>query len=285
MAARSFPGPWDRKTLYRAPPPPLSRFCLAFFGWWMGKPIPAARQPQTVGIGDRLGFGVSASGYGRSMEQDIDTTALKALLDDLTGALDARHAVVVEKIGELRRLNHANPHRRGGLGSVDAQKYALGSVLAMLGVTAIEEPNLDTRLLGLLAHPVQMMRWMARLIEVGIPPHLDRLIDAIFADRERAAWCEQWGRILQWRYRAPLYRAAVQSFLDSGRTGPSESWRRRDITEDQANLILTLVGLLDEPAPALTTRGEAFDWIYARGGNPAYWAEPGAPEGWENGNA
>lgn len=219
------------------------------------------------------------------MEQALDTATLIARLDTLSDALHAGHAIVAEKVGELRRQHHARPHRRGGSGSADAQKYALGSVLAMLGMAGIEDTALDTRLLGLLAHPVQMMHWMTWLIEAGVPARLDCLVDAIFADPARAAWCEQWGRILQWRYRAPLYHAAVQSFIDSGRTGPDETWRRKGITDDQANLILTLVDLLDVPAPALATRGEAFDWIHQRGGNPAYWAEPSAPAAGDGDNA
>lgn len=213
-------------------------------------------------------------------EQDNETAALLARLHAITAAIQAETAIVEERTAELRRQHRAAPYRRSGPGSVDAQKYALGGVLALLGVAAIEEPRLDIKLLGLLAHPIQMMRWIMRMIENGAPPRLDALIVAIFSDPNRARWCEQWGRILQWRYRAPLYQAAVVSFLESGRTGAGEPWRRKEMTEDQASLVLTLVDLLGGPSPALATRGEAFDWIHAYGGNPAYWVEPPSPE-WE----
>ena len=74
-----------------------------------------------------------------------------------------------------------------------------------------------------------------------------------------------------------LYDAAVQSFVDNGRAGWREPWRKKDVTDDQAALIATLVAILGESAPELATRGEAFDWIRARGGNPRYWREPSRP--------
>lgn len=81
------------------------------------------------------------------------------------------------------------------------------------------------------------------------------------------SFCRQWGRILEWRYRKPLYDAAVTSFVESGHIGPKKAWRKHDVSDDQAALVAKLCDLLDEPPPRLETKGEAFEWIYARGGN------------------
>lgn len=211
-------------------------------------------------------------------QRKADTLALMAMIDGTIEKIDCQAAIVTDSLGELRRQARALSKRRGGPGSRDALQYALGSVLAMLGLADIG----DTALLGLFAHPKAITRWMGRELSRAPDAGFGALIAAVLADDRRRAWCERWGRILQWRYRKPLYDAAVQSFIDSGRTGPNEPWRRHDITEDQQSLMLTLADLLGEPIADIRTKGEAFDWIYARGGNPTYWAEPALPDDLED---
>ena len=206
---------------------------------------------------------------------DAELAALMSTLDALDLQVSADIALVEDKLPELRRLAKGEPHRGGGAGSRDANKYALGSVLVMLGLEHVG----DTVLLGLFAHPDLMLRWMAEARRSG-PQSFDALIGRILAEPERRAFCRQWGRILQWRYRKPVYDAAVTSFVESGLTGPKEKWRKHDASDDQMALIAKLCELLDEPLPDLKTKGEAFDWIYERGGNPEYWAEPETPQGW-----
>ncbi|MEH3100601.1 hypothetical protein [Sphingomonas adhaesiva] len=69
--------------------------------------------------------------------------------------------------------------------------------------------------------------------------------------------------------------------LASGKAGPDRRWRKRDITAAQLFLIRTLEALLGatfpDPPDAPATRGDAFDWIHAHGGNPTYWQEPPLP--------
>lgn len=206
-------------------------------------------------------------------EQKADFVALMAMIDGTVLAIDREIGIVTDCLSELRRQARALPERRGGPGSRDARKYALGSVLAMLALADAD----DTALLGLFAHPPLMLRWMSRELVRAPGAGFGALIEAVLADEHRRGWCAQWGRILQWRYRKPLYDAAVQSFIDSGRTGLDEPWRAHDITQDQHSLILTLADLRGEPIPDIRTRGEAFEWIRERGGNPTYWAEPALP--------
>ena len=207
---------------------------------------------------------------------DAELAAMMSTLDALDLQVSADIALVEDKLPELRRLAKAEPHRRGGAGSRDANKYALGSVLVMLGIEHIG----DTILFGLFAHPDLMLRWMAEARRSGGPQSFDALIGRIIADVERRAFCRQWGRILQWRYRKPVYDAAVTSFIESGRAGPKEKWRKHVASDDQIALIAKLCELLDEPLPDLKTKGDAFEWIYQRGGNPEYWAEPEMPGAW-----
>lgn len=206
--------------------------------------------------------------------------AVRQRSDRLIGAIEAKSRVCEASVGELRRQHHALARRRGGGKGPDASRYALGHVLAMVGAEDVS----DTALLGLLANPDEMLAWLGEARRAGAGPMVGDLVRAVFADEARCGWCEQWGRILQWRHRAALYHRAVRSFVDSGRTGPAEQWRRKDVTDDQAALIATLVGIIGEPAPAVLTRGEAFDWIYARGGNPRYWREPAPLPAVETGN-
>lgn len=207
---------------------------------------------------------------------DAELAALLSTLDALDMQINADISLAEDKLPELRRLAKAEPERRGGAGSRDANKYALGSVLVMLGFEHVG----DTVLLGLFAHPDLLLRWMAEVRQSGGPQSFDALIGRLLADPDRSAFCRQWGRILQWRYRKPVYDAAVTSFIESGRTGLKEKWRKHDASDDQMSLIAKLCDLLEEPPPNLRTKGEAFDWIHERGGNPEYWAEPAIPEAW-----
>ena len=193
----------------------------------------------------------------------------------IEGRLEGSIESINETIGELRRLARVEPHRRGGPGSKDAKKYELGSTLILLGFSDIEARELT----GLLAHPELMLRWLAEAAMRLPNASLAELVRLALKGEERRAFCRQWGRIIEWRYRMPLYRSSVAKFIRSGKAGPEASWRTLHVTEDQMHLIRVLTRLLDEEAPELQTRGEAFEWILDRGGNPKYWLEPSLPTG------
>lgn len=201
--------------------------------------------------------------------------ALRAELDALELAIADERSVVAEKLPELRRQARADPKRRGRDGT-DTIKYALGSVLVMLDCVRID----SAALIGLFANPDLMLRWMVEARQEHGPLTFAEMVAAAMADAQRYAWCKQWGICLQWRHRKNLYDASVTSFIESGRAGPREKWRRDDVSDDQADLIVRICGWLEEPLPDLSTKGEAFEWIYERGGNPTYWAEPQLPAEW-----
>lgn len=247
-------------------------------GWWIEQPTPVIG---LAGEASRWGVGCSlarrSGRMSRSMDESASTpgeiAALRQALDLLDRRIEREAAVCATSVAELRRQHHAAPKRRGGPGSADARRYALGSTLALVGAGEVD----DTALVGLLAHPVRMLAWMAEALERGAGPMFGDLVDAVLAAPGRRAWCQQWGRVLRWRQQKPRYDAAVASFIASGRTGPNEPWRRKDITDDQAALIAILADLMGESAPILALRGDAFDWIRDQGGNPTYWREPPLP--------
>lgn len=206
----------------------------------------------------------------RGMEELVscldDLAALRRALDLLDNRIEREAAVCTTRLSDLRRQHKAAPKRRGGAGSIDAKRYALGASLALVGAGDVDRDAL----LGLMAHPVQMLRWMTYALVDGAGPTFGAVIDAVLADSSRRTWCEQWGRILRWREQKQRYDAAVASFLVSGRTGAHEPWRREPATDDQIALVQILAGLLGEPIPDVSLRGPAFEWILERGGNPTY---------------
>lgn len=211
----------------------------------------------------------------------MDTAAkpsdrLRAIARDLAATDDriaGEIAIVADSAAELRRQHQAADKRRGGPGSADARKYALGSTLVMVGMDGVD----DTALLGLFAHPDRFARWTRAAIAAGAGPMLGDIAHWIFADPDRLAWCSQWGRILQWRRRKALYTQEVARFLETGPVDPDASWRRKPISIGQQALVATLCDLLAVPVTGLKNRGAAFEWLRLHNGNPNYWREPSLP--------
>lgn len=215
----------------------------------------------------------SEHGVENSTAFALSLDACRRDVADMTAKIDAATSICGASISDLRRQHHALTKRRGRGRAADASNYALGAGLVLVGMEGVD----DTALVGLMAHPDQMLGWLAQVRRTGAGPMFGDLVKAVFTDQACYAWCLQWGRVLQWRRRKALYDAAVTSFMSSGKAGPKARWRREEITDDQAALITTLAHILGEPLPGLANRGEAFEWIYARGGNPTYWQEPASP--------
>lgn len=225
---------------------------------------------------------ISASRTG--MNAGLPSDVLRAIARDLAltdGRIADEVAVVADSAAELRRQHLASDKRRGGPGSDDARKYALGSVLTVVGMEGID----DTALLGLFAHPDLMMTWMRAAMAAGAGPMLGDIVRSILADPIRLTWCRQWGRILQWRRLKALYTQEVERFLSTGPIDPHASWRRKPISIGQQALIAKLCELLRVHDPNLKDRGEAFEWLQMHGGNPSYWHEPPLPPNMDENNA
>jgi len=211
-------------------------------------------------------------GHIVSMTYDTDFAAIMAAIDGTADALRRDLGVVAETLPELRRQAYASPKRR----SRDATRYALGGALAVLGLERVD----SIALTGLFGNPDRMLAWLAEARSaIGAAPLVD-LIDAVLADDVRFDWCRQWGVHISWTHGKALYDAAVTAFVASSRTGPNERWRRADVTADQEQLIQRICVWRQLAQPMLATRGEAFDWILAHGGNPTWWAPPAVPVEW-----
>lgn len=207
-----------------------------------------------------------------SMSIADETQTLVRLKARLTSKID----LLGEDLTQLKRQAKARPHRRGGPGSEDAAKYALGSVLTLLGAGEAD----DMFLLGLFAHPKVMARWISDETEPANFTSFDNMIEHIRTDPAKYQWCEQWGVHLWWSYNKRLYDDEISSFKNSGRTGTQEKWRRRPVTPEQTYLIAEIVKMLGCTEPKISSRGEAFDWIHEKGGNPTYWKAPETPKDW-----
>lgn len=207
-----------------------------------------------------------------------DLVGLLAKLATIEHSAASELALAEERLPELRRQAKARLKRRGGSGSPDAEKYKLGSVLAMLGFRGAD----DLALLGLLASGDRGFQWLAEArVEHGPMPFAD-LVRLAIADEQRANWCRAWGEYRWKAYKKPIYDAAVADFLENGPVAPNEPWRGYDISDAQADVIEDICEAAGIPLPDLETRGEAFEWIRERGGNPAYWNEPEQPAEWED---
>lgn len=225
---------------------------------------------------------ISASRTG--MNAGLPSDVLRAIARDLAltdGRIADEVAVVADSAAELRRQHLASDKRRGGPGSNDARKYALGSVLTMVGMDGIDH----TALLGLCAHPDLMMNWMRVAMTAGAGPMFGDIVRSVLADPIRLDWCRQWGRILRWRRLKSLYTQEVECFLATGPIDPRASWRRKTISIGQRALIANLCELIGVRDPDLKDRGEAFDWLRMHGGNPKYWQEPPLPREMEKSDA
>jgi hypothetical protein len=201
---------------------------------------------------------------------------LKSLLA-LERAAASELAMVEEKLPELRRQARAKPKRRGGKGSPDAEKYKLGSILALCGFSGAD----DLVLLGFFACGDRALQWLAEARLKHGPTTFAEAVKAALADPVRADWCRQWGEYRRKIHKKAAYDASVTEFIESGKAGPREKWRRDQITPDQFDLIEDICEASRLPLPELANRGEAFEWIYACGGNPAYWQAPEEPEEWK----
>ena len=202
------------------------------------------------------------------------------LLSDLLAlerAAASELALIDERLPELRRQARAKPRRRGGTGSVDGEKYKLGSILTLLGFAGAD----DLVLLGFFSCGDRALQWIAEArLEHG-PITFAEAVKAALSDPVRTDWCREWGEYRRRSYKKAAYDASVTAFLDSGKTGPLAYWRGKDITPEQADIIEDICDTARLPMPELANRGEAFEWIYAHDGNPAYWQAPELPSEWK----
>lgn len=171
-----------------------------------------------------------------------------------------------EDLAELKRQAAAAGKRRAR----DEKRYELGGLLLTIGFE-----NIDYyALYGLMAHPDHLLKWSIETRQRGEAQDLVHLIEKIFDDDRRAERCAEWGRYLSWASMRTLYEAEVTSFIASGKAGKEQQWRRDPVSSKQFYLIAQICKLEGIANPNIAKKGNAFDWLYERDGNPRYFKRP-----------
>lgn len=195
-----------------------------------------------------------------------ETALLWSLLDRSRLPLEGR-------IGALEKHIHdaqAREHRRAAFNAVDRDKYALGGAFEPLGGLDLDPVKL-TGLLALgqvalvLLVSVALARPGANVIEL-----LKKLFDGSLGNDIR-----RHGVAVRWHWLSELYREETERFQASTvGNDPDARFRAKKPTKNQIYLINEICRLLQLGSRTFDTRGQAYDWLVAMGGNPRYWEAP-----------
>lgn len=189
---------------------------------------------------------------------------------DLSDRFEQELAEVTAELKELERLAAAKGKRRGehSLTSKDPQKYRLGSIFWVLAEDFNELD--DLALLGLLSWGPKTLQLLAKASRAE-DENLMQSITRIMADEDLRSSLRKRGGLLRWEKSRALYITEVENFATSAAArNPNGRWRRKSPSRKQIYLIAEIVRCFDISPPEICTRGEAFEWLYAVGGNPRY---------------
>ena len=208
---------------------------------------------------------------------DARPALLRLLAEYLATA--ATEAIAVEEIAraELAQLIHdaaAREHRRAAFNEYDRRSYRLGGSFRPSGGENLDDVAL-AGFLGLGVHGVMLLATIALR-----PEHQGKsvsgLLERLFRS-EAGPGIRAWGVHARFVHLQALYRQETDTFLASRKgRDPRQRWRREKVTVNQAYLIAEICILLEIGKPELGDRGEAFEWIHARGGNPRFRERPAA---------
>ena len=193
----------------------------------------------------------------------------------LAGLIDGQIRTTEIKVGDLDELIQkaaAREHRRAAHNLRDARCYRVGSSFEPVGALDLD----PTALAGWLASGNAGVLALAQigLSNPGdsIPELLARLFRSRIGGELRAL-----GVHARWMHRSVLYRQEVDEF----RASPAFSkrgWRSKPPTANQLYLVDEIALARQIEKPKLTTRGDAFEYIEAAGGNPVFGREPELPD-------
>ena len=196
---------------------------------------------------------------------------IQALLDQF----GIEENAAITPLSDLRREIHQYGKRRcDAEASRDNLKYYLGFAFEVNQALDVD----SLALAGLLSLPWQAFATL--FMDVSRVP--DRVIDGLrraLTNPSVLEWAQAQGVWLQWKRLEAIYRQEVDDFRNSDAYG-QKGWRRRSITRPQHYLIGEIHRVLGVQLPALATRGQAFDFIAANGGNPRFLFEPPVPARW-----
>ncbi len=179
------------------------------------------------------------------------------------------------RAGELASLIHdaeAREHRRAAFNARDAACYRLGSAfepgdglgldpVALAGWLALGDTGLLLLLRQALAAPGQ-----------SLSVSLAGLFDSPAGHGIRA-----WGVWARWHWLKALYIAETEEFLASP-AAKRPGWKTLPPKATQTHLIAAICADLQKEVQHFATRGTAFEWILAQGGNPRFNVAPPKPD-------
>jgi hypothetical protein len=184
----------------------------------------------------------------------------------------------VTPLNDLKREIHQYGKRRCDVeASRDNLKYYLGFAFEVNDALDVDSQALT----GLLSLP-----WEA--FEAGLAEDIrkpGRVIDGLRLALLQPAvleWARAQGVWLQWKRLEVIYRQEVEDFRNS-EAFQRKGWRRKAITRPQHYLIGEIHRILGVSVPPLATRGQAYEFIAANGGNPRFLTEPPVPAAWWKG--
>lgn len=185
--------------------------------------------------------------------------------------------VLSRRSAELDALIHdaqAREHRRAAFNARDAHCYRLGAAFEPAGGLDLD----PVALTGLLALGATGLLLLLRVTLRDPSADLVEQLQALFRSKAGLA-IREWGVWTRRQWLRALYLKETQLFLQS-RAGrdPQARWRRKFPTAEQTYIVAQICLDLQLQTPSLATRGEAFDWIGAKGGNPRFWIEPCKPD-------
>lgn len=89
----------------------------------------------------------------------------------------------------------------------------------------------------------------------------------------------EWGAWSRWHWLSALYNDEVSNFVNSRKGYDKlERWRTKAVTSRQRYLVEEIALIANEQVPTFATRGEAFEFILVRGGNPRFRQAPPRPQ-------
>lgn len=207
---------------------------------------------------------------------DADLTEqLRTAAARLYGQVLKGNPAYATRAGELDALIHdaeAREHRRAAFNARDAACYRLGSAfepgdglsldpVAVAGWLALGDTGLLLLLRQALANPGQ-----------SIAATLDELFGSAVGRDIRA-----WGVWARWHWLKALYLAETEGFLASP-AARRRGWKSLPPKSTQTYLIAAICADLQKEVQQFATRGAAFEWILAQGGNPRFNVEPAKPD-------
>ena len=185
----------------------------------------------------------------------------------------------VTPLSELKREIHQYGKRRCDKeASPDHLKYYLGFAFEVNGALDID----SLALAGLLS--ISSQGFTSIFENLDEDELSDSFMEALrYALSQPAVldWARAKGIWLQWKRLEVVYRKEITGFRNSD-AFHRPGWRLRSITKAQHYMIGEIVRMLGVAEPKLATRGQAFNFIAAHGGNPRFLAEPPTPANfWE----